>query len=186
MSLIGLNGASRSGKDSVAQILVRKYDFRQVALATAIRDILLDLDPLIICNDGNTVFLKELYSMYSGDWDKIKAASSDSVEYMIRLGQSARNIISEDVWINAAFSEINFPEGFSNTNIVVSDIRQPNEVEYIHRFGGELWKIERPNSEQRGMDGLLKGVNFDAHVYNDGTLQTLEEKVDWIIEHRGV
>ena len=175
MRLIGLHGESRSGKDSVAGVLVREYGFRQVALATKIREILLDIDPWL---EDADCWLDDLYDAAGGDWDQIKAKSKDSVEYMIALGQSLRDRISEDIWIDAAFQTTLA----SHELVVVSDIRQPNEVEWLHSNGGELWKITRPGTEARGMDDLLKGVHFDAHIVNDGSLDHLAETVRWIIE----
>lgn len=178
--LIGLHGESRAGKDSVARILVEDFGFQQVALATRIRNILLDLNPWLRDNFGDLVQLRWLYEECDGDWDMIKAKSKDSVDFMIRLGQSARDNISEDVWIEAALGGVKYgfpPEG----NIVISDIRQLNEVELIRAYDGELWKIERPGTEKRDMDGLLKGVTFEANIVNDGTLKDLRDTVHWIM-----
>lgn len=180
--LIGLNGVSRSGKDSVAAILVRKYGFQQVALATAIRQILLDLNPLIEDDNGTIHTLQGLWHDNYKDWDRIKAESRSSVDYMIGLGQSARDTIGEDVWLQAAFPSMDYHP--QDGHIVVSDIRQPNEVEFLHRWGGELWKVERPElgAAKRGMDDLLKGIRFDAQIVNDGTLGDLEDIVSLIME----
>lgn len=183
--LIGLHGLSRAGKDSVAAVLVRKYGFQQVALATAIRQMLLEMDPWV--EDDLTdelVRLSDLHKDLNGDWDKIKAECRESVDLMISLGQSARDIIGEDVWLQAAFPEMNY-DPQRDGHIVISDIRQPNEVEFLYQWGGELWHVERPElgeSTKRGMDGLLAGYNWEANIVNDGTLQSLEDKVSWIIE----
>lgn len=184
--LIGLHSdRSRAGKDSVAGILVRKYGFRQVALADAIRKMLLEIDPWVE-DDSNyeIVRLSQLHKDYNGDWDQIKATCRESVDLMIALGQSARDIISEDVWLNAAFPTMNYhPE--RDGHIVISDIRQPNEVEFLQRWGGELWYVERPSlddSNKRGMDGLLRDAHFEARIVNDGSLADLEDTVSWIIE----
>lgn len=182
--LIGLHGPSRAGKDSVAGVLVRKYGYKQIALATAIRSLLLELNPLITDNNDEIHTLGGLWHDCFKDWDVIKSESRESVELMIRLGQGARDIIGEDVWINAAF-----PGGFyfsTDGNVVVSDVRQPNEVEFIRRKGGELWYIDRPElTESRGMDGLLKGVQFDEIILNNGTLADLEETVSQTFERPG-
>lgn len=177
--LIGLNAESRAGKDSVAQILVRKYGFTQVALATAIRNILLDLDPWISLNSGEKRHLADFHLEVGGDWDIIKDESRDAVEWMIKLGQSARTNVSEDVWLEAAF-----PSGqrIVGNDIVVSDIRQMNEVQFMYRNGGELWKIKRDGTEKRGMDDLLRNVKFDETISNNGTLEDLENTVDLIME----
>lgn len=182
--LIGLHGKSRSGKDSVAGVLVRKYGFTQVALATAIRELLLKLNPMLEDDNGNLHSMQGLWHDNLKDWDMIKAESRESVELMIRLGQGARDIIGEDVWLSAAFPGMMYFH--SDGNVVVSDVRQPNEVEFIRRKGGELWYIERPElTESRGMDGLLKGVQFDEIILNNGTLADLEETVSQTFERPG-
>lgn len=179
--LIALHGISRSGKDETAKILVRKYGFKQIALASAIRSLLLGINPLLEDNDGEVHTMQGLWHDNYKDWDRVKAESRESVELMIRLGQSARDILGEDVWINAAF-----PNGYDQVldgHIVISDCRQPNEVEFLYRYGGEIWKIERPElGESRGMDGLLKDVRFEATIVNDGSLADLETIVSNIIE----
>jgi hypothetical protein len=172
--LIGLHGASRSGKDTVAGILLGNYGFKQIALATKIREILLDLDPWL---EDSNIGLTDLYEMYGGNWDKIKAHSEDSVEWMIKLGQSARDRLHEDVWIDAALLNENWEQ-----NIVISDIRQLNEVDFVRNWEGQLWYIERPGTTSRGMDGLLKDVEFDAHIVNDSTITHLEEVITGIME----
>jgi hypothetical protein len=179
--IIGLHGESRAGKDSVAQILVKNYWFTQKALATPIRNILLDLNPWLRDNFGDLVQLRWLYEECDGNWDMIKAKSKDSVEYMIRLGQSARDNIHEDVWIESAFPSVLGGDDTLEENIVVSDIRQPNEVNFIKMLGGELWLIERPGTEKRGMDGLLKDVKWDVRIANTGTLEDLSKTVQSIM-----
>ncbi len=182
--LIGLHSdRSRAGKDSIAAILVRNYGFRQVALANAIRELLLEMDPLIKDDNGGNHSMQGLWHDCYKDWDIVKAVSREATEYMIRLGQGARDIIGEDVWINAAFPTYPYVE----ENIVISDIRQPNEVDWIIEQYGELWYVERPSiddSNKRGMDGLLSDVNWDAYISNNGTLADLEENVRLIMEGR--
>jgi len=168
--LIGLSGASRAGKDSVAHILVKDYGFEQVALASAIRKILLDLDPML--NDEQS--LVNVFQRCDGDWDRVKAEAPGSVEWMISLGQSCRDNIGEDVWLRAALNNYD-----PSKNMVISDCRQVNEVQWIRDHGGMLWKIFRPRLEQfRGMDNLLDDVEFDAVLINDGSLEHLESLVE--------
>lgn len=178
--LVGLNGVSRSGKDSVARILVNKFGFEQRALADGIRKILLHLNPWLRDNDGDLVQLRWLYEECLGDWDLVKARSQDSVEFMIRLGQQARDTISEDVWLQAAFPDMTYNESIDG-HVVISDIRQPNEVLFVQQWSGELWKVERPGTKKRGMDSLIDQVSFDIEIDNDGSLEDLEDRVSSIM-----
>lgn len=170
--IIGLYGPSRAGKDSVAEILVDDFGYEQRAQAAAIRKILLGLDPVISDNNGVFRTMQHLFQAHNEDWDQVKAASSESVDYMIRLGQTCRDVLGIDVWLNTAFPPIG-----SDTKVVISDIRQPNEYDAVKARGGEVWKIIRPGVEKRGMDGLLDHLHFDAVLYNNGTLSDLRGMV---------
>lgn len=170
--IIGLYGASRSGKDSVAEILVDDFGYEQRAQAAAIRAILLGLDPVISDNKGTYFTMQHLFQAHNENWDEVKAASSESVDYMIRLGQTCRDVLGLDVWLNTAFPPIG-----SDKKVVISDIRQPNEYEAVKARGGEVWKIVRPGVEKRGMDGLLDHLHFDAVLFNNGTLSDLRGMV---------
>jgi hypothetical protein len=168
LKLVGLNGDSRAGKDEVAKVLTRDFGFEQRAMAEGIREILLGLNPIIKDNGGVVWELLDLFDQCHGDWDLIKARSSDSTDYMIRLGQTCRDVLGETVWLNRVL-----PDGDLNTSICISDVRQPNEYAAIKMRGGQIWKISRPGTKKRGMDGLLDHLEFDAHIENRGSLMDL-------------
>lgn len=169
LKLIGLYGPSRAGKDSVAAVLQNDFGFQQKAMAAGIREILLGLNPIIRDNDGVIWNLLDLFDDCNGDWDLIKAKSTDSVDYMIRLGQTCRNVLGETVWLDRVLP----PGKELSESICISDVRQPNEYYAIKERGGVIWRIFRPGTAQRGMDGLLDGYNFDAHIHNNGTLEDI-------------
>lgn len=186
IKLIGLHGDSGVGKDEVASIL-KGYGFRQRAQAAAIREILLGLNPLIQDNKGEIHSMQGLWHDCYKDWNQVKAASQESTDYMIRLGQTCRDVLGIEIWLNTALptqEELDLGRSF-----VISDVRQVNEFEAIKQRGGQVWKITRPASseggvrgaERRGMDGLLDHLPFDHTIKNDGTLTELRIKVDHII-----
>lgn len=172
LKLIGLYGLSRSGKDSVASILVKDFGFEQRAMAAGIREILIGLNPIIKDNGGVVWELLDLIDQCHGDWDLIKARSSESTDYMIRLGQTCRDVLGETVWLNRVL-----PDGPIEQSICISDIRQPNEYYAVKARGGQIWKVSRPGTEKRGMDGLLDNLEFDAHIMNRGSLVDLRGAV---------
>lgn len=171
-NVIGLVGNSRAGKDEVAKILVADFGYEQRAQAAAIRKILLGLDPLLKDDHGNIYSMRELFEICNENWDVVKAASKESVDLMIRLGQTCRDVLGLDVWLNTAFPPIG-----SDVKVVISDIRQENEYDAVKARGGEVWKIIRPGVEKRAMDGLLDHLEFDAVLYNNGTLVDLRGMV---------
>lgn len=170
LKLIGLVGESRAGKDSVAGVLVSDFPFDQGVMADGIREILLGLNPIIKDNGGVVWELLDLYDQHHGDWDRIKAASSESVDYMIRLGQTCRDVLGTNVWLDRVLP-VDWKPG--KNGLVISDVRQPNEYARIKQHGGQVWKIVRPGTVKRGMDGLLDGLEFDAVIENRGSLSDL-------------
>lgn len=172
IKLIGLYGASRSGKDKTAKFLVDDFGFEQRNLADPIREMLLQINPIL--DDDSAITLQEAFKYYKGDWDRIKKFYPESVELMIRLGQSARDVLGENVWLNLGLKDR--PE-----KLVIADCRQPNEYWKIKELGGQVWKITKSGTKSRGMDDLLEGYEFDAHIDNRGTLLDLRGMVQAVM-----
>lgn len=172
--LIGLVGYSRAGKDTVAGVLVRNHGFEQRNLASPIRTVLAKIDPIYIEEDGEPRNLSEI--LRHENWDEIKKHFPESVDQMIALGQGMRDI-DENIWLGACVKE-------PFENLVIADVRQPNEADFIYQHGGELWRIEREGSQKRGMDGLLDDYEFAVEIKNDLTLDWLESLVNIIMEGR--
>jgi len=170
VTLIGLYGDSRCGKDTVAATL-KEYGFEQRALADPIRDILLKMDPIVFVNQyGSPILLSSALGIEK-DWDFIKKRHPHVVDWMIALGQGVREHVSPDAWVQACLRK-------PYSRLVISDVRHPNEAVAVKQAGGEVWKITRPGTTPRGMDRLLDHFEFDATIDNNGTLSELAIKVD--------
>lgn len=177
LKLIALVGNSRVGKDETAKILQKDFGFEQRAMADGIREILLGLNPILKDNGGVVWELLDLYDQCHGDWDRIKALSTESVDLMINLGQSCRDVLGETCWLDRVL-----PRGVElETKVVISDCRQPNEYHAIKERGGQIWKVTRSGTLRRGMDGLLDHLDFDARIKNDGSLEDLRSMVQAVI-----
>lgn len=169
--LVAIHGISRSGKDTVAGILTRKYGFKRWAFADSLRYVL-----------GN--ILREVrpdiyWYIVEGGWDLAKEPFPEVVGGMIALGAGMREL-DPDVWVRY------MPEWVKDADnkVVISDLRHPNEFEAVLEHGGQVWKILRPGFEPKGMDTLLDGVpdfDWDYIIHNTGTLKELEEIIDTIM-----
>ena len=167
--IIGLSGYARSGKDTVAELLVLNYGFKRLAFADGIREALLALNPILF--DGTR--LNELVGMYG--WEIAKG--KDEVRRLLQVmgTEVGRKLINEDVWVWLLFNKINTDE-----RIVIPDVRFPNEARMIEQQGGEVWRINRHNHtavndhvSEHAMDNHM----FKRVVYNDGTLDDLSDEV---------
>lgn len=162
--LIGLYGDSRAGKDSTARIISDYKNYEWRVFASTLRQILLDINP----------YLPEIHrhlrsAVVENGWDVVKGLSESSVDMMIALGQSARDLIDPDIWIIPILSGVDPSE-----NIVISDVRQENEYNAVTALRGEVWRIVRPGTKRRGMDGLLDHCDFPVTIHNNGSLADLE------------
>lgn len=170
MTLIGVYGDSRCGKDTVASILVEHLGFEQRNMADPIRDTLLRINPDLVYDDEDGYHVWDLkeYVTVSG-WDKTKERFPETVDWMINLGQAMRDI-SPRIWLDACLAK-------PYNRLVIPDVRQPNEYDEIIRRGGVVWNVKRPGTVPRGMDRLLEDKHFDVTLYNNGTIEELTSYV---------
>lgn len=176
MIVVGLHGDSRAGKDTVAKEMALNHEFEWRSFANPLRQILLAINPMIDHDETGIEFhLKDAVDDYGWDW--VKKYYPYSVEMMISLGQSVRDYIHEDAWIWNALAEP-LPK-----RLVISDVRQPNEYEAIKALGGEIWKVVRPGTTKRGMDGLLDNREFDVTLYNNNNIDSFREAINREVTH---
>lgn len=166
--IVGLYGESRSGKDSVAKILQEHCGYEWRIMADNIRKFLLRVDPFILELKMHLTTAVDFMG-----WDSVKEKAPSVVDQMIGLGQVARDIIGEEVWLSLVLTPP-LPK-----KLVISDVRQANEYETIKSLGGQIWHVVREGSITRGMDNLLDPNTYpvDVVVYNNGTLANLQDRV---------
>lgn len=174
--IIGLSGFARSGKDTVAEILVNDYGFERVAFADPIRNILYALNPAV---DGERV--ADMVDNYG--WD-IAKSKPEVREFLQTLGYAARMHITPEVWVMAAFAKMR-----ADKNYVIADVRFRNEAEWIKKYNGEVWRVERPGVEAVNAhvsEWEMNEYSFDHGINNDGTLEQLRHLVKTLYEHKEI
>ena len=65
-------------------------------------------------------------------------------------------------------------------DVVVDDVRFPNEARTIRELGGELWLIQRPGvlrTTTHASEGGLDHFDFDREFINDSTLSRLYQAI---------
>jgi hypothetical protein len=131
--LIGVTGHAQHGKDTVAAYLVANHGFTRLAFADPLKELALRTDPYVPGIGGLCNLVKQMGWEEAKKWPVVRRFLQD-------LGTEARNIIGEDVWVNAL--ERVWTHSGAN-NVVISDVRFPNEAAFIHRHSGELWRVMR-------------------------------------------
>jgi hypothetical protein len=167
-SIIGLNGYARSGKDTIANILIKEHGYTRVGFADAIREFLLTVNPIL--EDGHR--LHEIVALFN--WEIAKAKTE--VRRLLQVtGTTARDMFGEDFWINQVINKIKTID-----KVVITDVRFTNEADAIKLLGGQIWKVERPgvsaiNSHISEID--MDNYTPDRLIVNSGSIKDLSSLV---------
>ncbi|WP_157247842.1 hypothetical protein [Nonomuraea typhae] len=178
--IIGLHGFAQSGKDTFADALVRNYDFRKVAFADPVRELLAEQNPVALFEDGHPVRLRELVDRFG--WDEAKQIYPPVRELLQSTGMSVRQVLGARTWIDEAFRRA---EGADR--VVFSDVRMTNEAALLRDlYGATLVKVERPGVgpvNDHISDAGLPEPLFDWRITNSSTIADLIAQADMLI-HR--
>ncbi len=143
-SLIGLVGATGSGKTTLAQFLVDEHGYERVHMGGPIKDMLRALgipeDHLTGSPEDRSVPLALL--------------GGRSARYAMQtLGTGwGRRAVSTDIWSNAVTAVLDRMIDKPTKRIVIDDLRFPNDWNVIQVFGGTIVRVRRQNwGRKRGI-----------------------------------
>lgn len=209
--LIGITGLIGSGKDTIANHLVEKYNYERYSWATPLKDMTAtvfgwDRDML----EGTTPEQRAQREQVDPWWDrKLDKYGLVSPRWALQFigTEVMRNTLHPDIWVLAGMHRI---EG--KKNVVISDTRFPNEIKAIREMGGVVWNVQRGpmpewytdflewqhiNKNVAGMwppnymsqkwprvhasEYSWVGTEFDAVIDNSGSLEQLKHNVDSVI-----
>jgi hypothetical protein len=151
--LVGVTGYAQHGKDTVASLLVSEYGYVRVAFADALKELAYAMNPSI---PG----IGRLQSIVDEQgWEGAK--TYPEVRRILQvLGTAARDILGDDVWLRAAEKKMLS----ARAPVVISDVRFPNEAEFLRRHGGELWRVLRLNPDGTDYDNGV-GTEHPSEQY---------------------
>lgn len=169
---VGLSGWARSGKDTVADVLVSSGGYIKVSFADPMREALLKLNPSITYGDMRNVPLTTAVRG-SSTWDNVKEFSPDIRPLMQRLGtEVGREMFGENFWVDLAIDRI--PDG---SKVVFADVRFPNEAKAVKDLGGQVWRVMRngvgPANDHVSEHALNEYQDFDQIILNNGSIGEL-------------
>lgn len=202
--IIGLGHKKQVGKDTVAKILLSFLYWDEVGMEMDKNSLLKNLRKSYyrfgVTNWITMSFadkLKEVASIVFDikreDWNDSSVKASLVSNYNLtgrdilqKIGESFRKEISPDIWVNSLFSKydkLNYRTHFEDTikpNLIITDVRMPNEAQAIKDRGGILIRVDR---ETRYKDNHISETALDDYdrwdyvIDNNGTLEELIDKV---------
>jgi dephospho-CoA kinase len=179
---IALCGRLRSGKDTVANHLYIKYGFNRVAFGDALK------------KNAHATF------PWVSEFSKPRALYQ-------KFGQLMRQI-EPDVWIKHAERAVrgaidfNVNTGAEKVGVVITDVRQQNEVDWCRANGFTIIRVTAPDEDriaraiavgddfnendlQHSTEMAIDGLVVDYEIHNAGTVEELRAEIDCIMEAIG-
>jgi hypothetical protein len=211
--IIGFVGFIGSGKDTAADYLVNFHGYRRDSFANTLKDAVACVfgwDRTLL--EGRTKEAREWREQVDTWWAERLNMPNLTPRLMLQLWgtEVCRNGFHDDIWIASLENKMRK----TSDNIVISDVRFPNEIKAIHNAGGIVVRIKRGDdpewydaavSVNAGPNGnttwslskaLLNQLNIHASetawvggaidhtVYNDTTIDALFEQIRCLVEDR--
>ncbi|MFD7257812.1 hypothetical protein [Streptomyces sp. NPDC059874] len=180
---VGLIGKARSGKDTVAKRLGERWAYTRVAFADPLKEMALDLDPLIPTTPGIWVRLSTL--VRDTGWEYAKDTYPEVRRLLQRMGQTVRRQ-DAGFWIDAALSKVDVADSW-NLPVVVTDVRYENEAQALLNRGFALIRVVRPDAGLTdGNEGHESEIALESYataltIGNTGSLADLNNIVDHLL-----
>ena len=139
--IIGLVGFIGSGKDTAADYLVNFHGFRRDSFAATLKDAVADIfgwDRTLI--EGRTTESREWRECQDDWWSKRLGMPITPRWILQQWGtEVCRQGFHDDIWIASLENKIRK----TNDNMVITDVRFPNEINAIKNSGGKVFRVKR-------------------------------------------
>ena len=182
-SIIALCGYKGSGKDTVANYLVDKYNYKHYKISDKLKEIIKILFDL---SDND---LEQKKEEVNDKWNTtprrlMQFIGTDMFQYKL---QELLPNINRDFWIKSLFTE-DLMNKINNENykIVISDLRFLHEYEIISNLyvSYSILKVKNNRIEQNDThisENEFNQININGIIQNDSNLETLYNNIDNII-----
>jgi len=182
--LIGLTGLKHAGKDTIATYLIKEHGFERRAFADPLKKSVANLFGITFYqvdkfkNDDNITV-----ELCLGGTHVVKMTFR---EFLQKYGTEAHRDVPEmghDFWVDLLMPVRGY---YAERKIVISDVRFDNEARRIHQLEGVVIEVSRASllnkDQHRSEDGIDPDL-VDYYIFNNGTLEDLNNGVEVMIEH---
>jgi rhodanese-related sulfurtransferase len=138
--IIGVIGFIGSGKGTAADILVEKHGFAKLSFADAVKDAtaaIFGWQRSLL--EGDTNESREFREAKDEWWsNKFGYDFSPRLALQMMGTEAGRDVFHPDVWIHALERKMEMYK-----NVVIADVRFPNEIEWMRSKGGFAVRVSR-------------------------------------------
>lgn len=203
--ILGITGLKGSGKDTIGDIICKNDEsYVKMSFADTLKDItaiLMGWDRKLL--QGDTIESREWREKADDYWSDVFGKMITPRIILQQLGTEVlRNHFLQSIWVDSLKKKI------MNTdkNVVITDVRFPNEIDAIKELGGTIYRVERGEIPKwyyevnnlrlaampetnilyivEGLDKIheseWKWIGYDRpeHIFkNDSTIEDLEKEV---------
>ena len=196
MPIIGICGLKGSGKDTLANHLVETNEFIKIAFADFIRNALMELfdwdetsfspekkevkdpywgvTPRKMCQEIGTEFLRHhCKDFISSEFNLPNGEKYNGSFHIKRINKEIIKLLEADPKIN----------------IVFSDIRFQDELDYIRKLGGKIIRVSRNTLQNNEFSNHISEKNIsdlknvDIELENNSTILEFYKRINVTVEH---
>jgi dephospho-CoA kinase len=200
--IIGICGFQSSGKDTVADYLVKEHGFIKMSFASKLKDIISMMfgwprEKL----EGLTKEDREWREQVDYWWSDTLNMQQLTPRYVMQYFATDlfRNKFHPDIWVKIVENELKkLLEESTKPNIVISDCRFSNEINMLIRLGGKIIHVHRnppqwfykyrageyPQAMSSKHVSEISWIKcyYDYEIDNSGTIDELHKKIKYIVE----
>lgn len=202
MKIIAITGRRRSGKDTVADYLVKEYGYEKFSLADPMKLALSHLfgfthDQLWENRKDEVderwgLTPREVMQLFGGEFlnDKIYELFPDLEEKVPRGEFKAKSLdmqLTQKYYTDRLLSDTLYPNAeYRNKlyKVAIADMRYLSEAEYFRKRGATIWKIIRPSiiHDDHASESEVDLIKADVEILNNGSIDDIYEGIREIMQ----
>jgi hypothetical protein len=189
--IIGFVGFIGSGKDTAADYLVNFHEFRRDSFANTLKDAVSAVfgwDRVLL--EGRTKEAREWREQVDPWWAKRLNMPNLTPRWILQYWgtEVCREGFHDDMWIASLENKMRK----TSDNIVISDVRFPNEIKAIHDAGGIVVRVKRgadpewyEYAKMANAGDMTAQIELDRFKIHASETAWVGQPIDVIVDNNG-